>query len=371
MRVAIDAHAIGTGAGGNETYVRELLLALDAHAPTLDVVALMHRGAHVAGVSRVKPYGLVNVPSFLRVPLQLPVAAVRARCDLLHAQYNAPPYCPRPYVASIHDIGWVHYPELFPPAMRGRLAALTPGTLRRAARVFTLTEAIRREIAETYGTSIEKIDVVAPGVDPRYFVRHVPEALEAVRAKYGLPEDYILYVGAVQPRKNLVRLAEAFARLNDRGLPHALVIAGKHTWLADDVLKPVEALQLGDRLRFTGYVDAGDLPALMAAASAFAYVSVYEGFGLPVLEAMACGTPVLASRAAAIQEVAGDAALCVDALSVDALEDGLYRILTNVALRESLKVAGPIRAAHFTREAMAKAAMKGYEKALPASTLRL
>jgi len=364
MRVAIDAHAIGTGAGGNETYMRELLLALDAHAPGLDGIALMHRGAHLAGIARIKTLHLANVPSFLRVPLQLPVAAVRAWCDLLHAQYNAPPYCPRPYVVSIHDIGWVRYPELFPPAMRGRLNALTPGTLRRAARVFTLTEAIRREIVEVYGTSVEKIDVVAPGVDPRYFVRHTPDALQAARAKYALPEDFVLYVGAVQPRKNLARLAEAFARLKDRGLPHALVVAGKRGWLSDDVMKPIEAMNLGERLRFTGYVDSDDLPTLMAAASAFAYVSVYEGFGLPVLEAMACGTPVLASDAAAIQEVAGNAALCVDALNVDALEDGLYRIMTDSTLRDALRAAGPIRAAHFTREAMALAAMRGYENAL-------
>ncbi|MBX7257787.1 MAG: glycosyltransferase family 4 protein [Candidatus Hydrogenedentes bacterium] len=364
MRVAIDAHAIGTGAGGNETYMRELLFALDAHAPNLDVFALMHHGARIEGATRLKTYALANVPSALRVPLQLPVAVLRTRSDLLHVQYNAPPVCPRPYVVSIHDVGWVHHPELFPPAMRGRLNALTPGTLRRAARVFALTEAIRREIADAYGTPIEKIDVVAPGVDPRYFAQASTDSLAAVRAKYGLPDEFVLYVGAVQPRKNLARLAEAFARLKDRGLPHALVIAGKQGWLADDAMKPIAALNLGDRLRFTGYVDARDLPTLMAAAAAFAYVSIYEGFGLPVLEAMACGTPVLASSASAIREVAGDGALCVDALSVDAIEDGLIRVLTDSNLRESLRRKGPLRAAQFTRESMARAAVRGYEKAL-------
>lgn len=364
MRIAIDAHAIGSGAGGNETYMRELLLALDAHAPELDVVAVVHEGARLDGTARTRYHAAARWPAAVRVTLQLPVALLRARCDLLHVQYTAPPVCPRPYVASIHDVGWVRHPELFPAALRGRLNALTPGTLRRAARVFALTEAMRDEIAEAYGTSREKIDVVAPGVDPVFFGARAPERCAGVRAKYGLPDDYVLYVGAVQPRKNLARLAEAVSRLKDRGLPHALVIAGRQGWLSDEVMKPVAALNLGERLRFTGYVEAGDLPALMAAASAFAYVSVYEGFGLPVLEAMACGTPVLASNASAIREVAGDGALCVDALSAEAIEDGLVRILTDTGLREALRTRGPGRAARFTREAMARAAMQGYGKAL-------
>jgi glycosyltransferase involved in cell wall biosynthesis len=364
MRVLIDAHAIGTGAGGNETYMRELLAALGDHARDIEVRALVCRGAAVETKGVVRAVHAPRAPSALRVPLVLPWIARRERCDLLHVQYNGPPWPPCPYVVSVHDIGWRRYPEFFPFAMRARLNWLTPGTLRRARRVLTLTETIRSEIHETYGTPLDRIDVVAPGVDPIFCPQTEAAAGEAIHRKYALPERFVLYVGATQPRKNLVRLAEAVARLDAHGLPHALVVTGPRRWLAEQTRSALDALRLGPRLVFTGYIDRADLPALVCAADAFAYVSIYEGFGLPVLEAMACGTPVLASTADAIREVAGAGALCCNPLDADAIERGLARLLTDDALREAQRKAGFARAAHFTRAAMAEGAMASYKRAL-------
>ena len=185
-----------------------------------------------------------------------------------------------------------------------------------------------------------------------------------MREKYDIPKDFVLYVGALQPRKNLVRLATAFSRLKARGLPHALVLAGKRAWLAADMLAAIEALELGERLRYTGYVAREDLPALFGAASAFAYVSVYEGFGLPVLEALACGVPTLAADISVFREVAGDAALLVDPLDVDAIEKGLVNLITDSDLRDNLQASGMDRAVHFSRERTAEAALVGYRSAL-------
>jgi len=366
MRVGIDAHAIGTRAGGNETYMRELLASLASLPSDDEFVGLVGPGESWRPGGPVSIRLMPPAPSLLRVAAMLPWTARRLRFDLLHTQYAIPPWCPCPSVVSIHDIGWVRFPELFPPLLRRRLAALTPGTLRRAARVFVLTEAIRREIAEVYGVPASRLDVVSPGVDPRFFARASEHELLQVRKAYDLPKRFVLYVGALQPRKNLARLATAFARLRDRGLPHTLVLTGERAWLYGDVARDIESVGMSDRLRFTGYVDSSHLPALIQSADAFAYVSLYEGFGLPVLEALACGTPCVASTDPAISEVAADAAVLCNPLDVDDIERSLISVLSNAVLRQQLRIAGPGRAKAFTREAMAQAAVAGYRQALHA-----
>ncbi len=364
MRIGIDAHAIGTRAGGNETYMRELLFALSDSDCPHDILALINRGVEPAEVAGIPTYALPRVPSILRTPLVLPWVARRRKLDLLHVQYILPPACPCPCVVSVHDIGWVRHPELFPPRMRRRLAMLVPTALHKAGRVFVLTEAMRREIAGTYDLDPGRMDVVAPSVDPLWFQVPKPESVDQVRAKYGLPGHFVLFVGALQPRKNLVRLAQAFVQLRDEGLPHSLVITGERTWLYGDMLAAIERLGLGKRLIFTGYVDRSKLPVLTRAADAFAYVSVYEGFGLPVLEALACGVPVLTSNDPAILEVAADAALTCNPLDVEAIASGLRTVLADEPLRERLRAQGPARARWFTREAMGTAAVAGYAAAL-------
>ncbi|MBN2308393.1 MAG: glycosyltransferase family 4 protein [Candidatus Hydrogenedentes bacterium] len=367
LRLGIDAHAIGTKAGGNETYMRELLAALREH-PAADVDAV----AYVSPAVEADPEAVAGFQTFplglpwswVRVPILLPLAAQHTRADLLHVQYAAPPYCPCPYVVSIHDIVWKHHPDLLRPTTRYRLAALTPPTLRRAARVFALTEAVKQDIADSYRVPLDRIDVVAPGVAPLFRPIADGPDRQAVLGQYGVQPPYVLYVGALQPRKNLTRLAAAFARLAAQGFPHSLVVAGPRIWMYRQVLAELEPIGLGDRLRFIGYVDRPHLPHLLSAADAFAYVSIYEGFGLPVLEALACAAPVLASTDPAIREASRDAAVHCDPLDVDAIEQGLRRILTDETLRTQLRDAGPARAARYTRQAMAEAALAGYRAAL-------
>ncbi len=365
MKVGIDAHAIGSRAGGNETYMRMLLRALREHAPETDCTIFARQDQYAALASE---FGFPAQPipvhsSYLRVPFVLPWMAARAKVDLLHIQYTAPPVCPCPYVVSMHDAVALRFPESMPFFDRHRLRLLGPRTLRRAARIFVLTNAMRDEIAERHGIAEDRFDLVQPALDSQFQRVDDPERLAETRRKYGLPEHYILFLGLLQPRKNLVRLATAFARLQDRGFDHKLVIVGKRAWLYGAMLEKIEALDLGERIVFTGYVDDQDLPALYSCAEVFAYVSLYEGFGIPVLEAMACGCPVLTSTDPALREVTGEAALHADPMDEGAIEDGLARLLTEEDLRKRLRAAGLHRAGEFTAEKMAGAALAGYRAA--------
>jgi len=365
MRVGIDAHTLGRKAGGNETYMRQLLHALSLYAPDQELIALIDRDCPPENV----PHGIQTacIPvrsSYLRVPFALPRMAKRLALDLLHVQYTAPPYCPCPYVVSMHDAVAVRYPETMPRADRVRLRWLTGMTLRRAARIFVLTHAMQREISQLYRIPEERFDVVTPVLDPRFHPSLPEEEKQRVREKYRLPEKFILYLGLLQPRKNLVRLAEAFARLVSRGYPHKLVFGGKRAWLYREMIDAIQRLGLGERIIFTDYVPDEDLPPLIASADVFAYVSLYEGFGIPVLEALACGVPTLTSEDPALVEVSGGAALHVNAFDVEAIAAGLQRLIDDEFLRARLRAAGPVRASTFTPVSMATAALDGYRKAL-------
>jgi glycosyltransferase involved in cell wall biosynthesis len=231
-------------------------------------------------------------------------------------------------------------------------------------RVFVLSEAMRAELVAFYGFPEDRIDVVAPAVDARFTAPLEEDAVEAARDKYGLPETYLLYAGALQPRKNLDRLFEAYAKARREGAPARLVVAGRKAWMTDSLSQTLHRLELENDVVFTGYVDDPDLPALMRGARAFAYVSVYEGFGIPVIEAMACGTPVLTSGIGALAEVAGDGAATCDPLDVDAIAAGLTAVAGDETLRARLRLAGPRRAARYSHQAMADAAAAGYARAL-------
>lgn len=369
LRIGIDAHVLGTRAGGNETYMRVLLEALRRHAPDAEITAFVH--AEMRAVDLGFPTEPISThSSYRRMLYALPLSCRRLGIDLVHVQYTGPLWAPCPFVVSLHDLVAFHLPETMPFGHRHRLRMMTRGTVRRAARIFVLTRAIQRDIAERFQVPEDRFDLVQPPVDPIFLDTPVVGGVERVRTKYGLPERFLLYVGLIQPRKNLARLVQAFARLEAHGLPHKLVIAGRRAWLYDHLLETINKLHLDDRLVFTDYVDHEDLPALYRAADAFAYLSLYEGFGIPVLEALACGTPTVASADPALVEVAGGAALHADACDTDEIEAALVRALMDEGFRGQARVAGPVRAGEFTLARMASAAMEGYAKGLASKNER-
>jgi glycosyltransferase involved in cell wall biosynthesis len=254
---------------------------------------------------------------------------------------------PRRSVVTIHDLGYHYYPEAHTLFQNLYLRWSTRYNARAAARVVADSEATRQDLVRWYGTAADKIAVIYPGRDERLAPVADAEALAGVRGRYGLTDAYLLYVGTLQPRKNLVRLVQAFASLlgahgSSPQLPAGLqlVLAGQKGWLYDEILAEIGKLGLEGRVVATGYVADEELPALLSGALAFVFPSLYEGFGLPVLEAMACGTPVVCSNASSLPEVAGDAALMVDPRDTEALAEALWRIVSDEPLRRTLVERG-------------------------------
>ena len=365
MKILLDAHYIGSHAGGNETYTRSLINGLREAASPHEITLLAHRehtgNAALRGFA-VRPLAMHS--SYIRVPLLLPLAALRTGADLLHIQYTAPPWCPCPYVVTMHDLVAYKLPETMPFRDRHRLRLLSGNTLRRAAHIFTVTHAMRQEITTFFEIDPARISVTPNALDPLYAPVEDEATRAAVRAKYALPEQYILFVGLLQPRKNLARLARAFAMLVAEGFPHDLVITGKRAWLFGEMLREMESLGLSRRLHFTDYVDQADLPALYSMADCFAFPSLYEGFGIPVTEALACGTPVVASTDPALVEVSGGAALYPDPRDVDSIAAALRKALGDTAWRGEARVAGMAHVRQYTAANLAQAALAGYAPAI-------
>jgi glycosyltransferase involved in cell wall biosynthesis len=308
--------------------------------------------------ARGEPSGLLDLPSCARwrilkarfgwLTIALPLAARRDRCDVVYFPYPVlPPYCRLPTVAMIHDLGFVRFPKHYPAEMLRNLVEPMRRSARRATHLAAVSESTKRDLVELFGIGASKISVVYHGVGAEF--APVPNAQEKVRARLGLERPYVLFVGTVQPRKNLPRLIEAFARVvGEQGIEHELVIAGQKGWLAEESLRAPQKFRVEQRVRFVDYVPEDMLPSLYSAADALAYPSLYEGFGLPALEAMACGVPVLASKTSSLPEVAGDAAILVDPASVEAIAEGLAGILLDERLRADLREKGIARARSFT-----------------------
>jgi glycosyltransferase involved in cell wall biosynthesis len=270
--------------------------------------------------------------------------------ELFHAtEHLLLPLRTVPTVLTVHDLIFRHLPVHHKPLNRWYLNLTMPLYCRRAMHIVTISKWTARDLVSAYGVPKEKITVVPEAADPRFHPQS-SDTIAAVRARYGLPVHYLLFVGTIEPRKNLTRLLAAFETVHANGLTDGLVIVGRRGWLCDDFFAALERSSARDAVILSGYVPDEDLPAVYAGAQALVFPSLYEGFGLPVLEAMACGTPVLASRASSVPEVGGEAALYFDPTSVEEMADNVHRLLHDNALKEEMQVEGLAQAARFSWE---------------------
>jgi glycosyltransferase involved in cell wall biosynthesis len=364
--------------GGIGRYVRELVSALtqvttvesprfrlfvqgcDPSTLPLDVPFASHyewRG------TRLTPRALARIWQRARLPL--PVEIFAGRAALYHAtDFVLPPTLPGTRtLLTVHDLSFVRVPETAAPRLKRYLDAAVPRSVARADHILADSEATRRDLIDLYRVPESKVTVLLSGVDPRFTPSTQPA--DRLRARYHLPDrPYILSVGTVQPRKNYGRLIEALAALRRAGHDVDLVIVGGKGWLEDPIYAMIRDQNVADHVHFTGFADEADLPALYTHAAVFAFPSLYEGFGLPVLESMGCGTPVVTSTVSSLPEVAGDAALMVDPLDVTGLTDALQRLLTDHDLRAELVRRGHERVQSFTWTRAARQLLAIYDEVL-------
>jgi len=367
MHIAIDAHSVGTGLAGNETYAANLVEALAAVDGENRYTVYVTRAEAFerfagrwpnVGVRKTLPHA-----PLLRVPFTLSAELRRRPVDVLHVQYTAPPLAPCPVVVTVHDLSFEHLPETFKRRSWMQLRLTVRRTVRRAAHVIAPSEFTRRDLIETYKLDPARVSAIPLAASPRFEPVEDAGEIERVRRLYGLEGEYILAVGSIQPRKNLARLIRAYSGLRrERGrsnLPK-LALVGKQAWLYGETLDAIEEAGVRDSVVLTGYVSEGDLPALYTGALCFAYPSYFEGFGLPPLEAMRCGAPVLTGNLTSLPEVVGDAGLTVDPFDIDALARALARLIDDGALRAELRARGIRRARAFDWRDTARMTLQVY-----------
>jgi glycosyltransferase involved in cell wall biosynthesis len=303
-----------------------------------------------------------------------PFALRKERVDLLHAlAFVTPLLSPCPSVITVYDLSFLLYPESFKRFKRFYLGLFTRLSVRRARRIIAISKSTKHDVVRLLGVSPEKVDVVYCGIDQAF--RPLPEdQVASFRSKRGLPERFILFVGTIEPRKNVTRLIEAYADLRFAIRDLRLVIGGAKGWFYEDVFARVEELGLEGEVMFPGYIPVSELPLWYNAAELFVYPSLYEGFGLPPLEAMACGTPVVTANTSSLPEVVGEApgtgsqghsaGLTVDPLDVAGLAEAMRRVLGDEALRQEMRKRGLQRAKGFSWTKTAQETVQVYQRAM-------
>lgn len=374
MRIGLDGKILTLRAGGTGRYAinltRAMLAEAAAHRPDLEFVVLTgpqtSRAVMEEFRGRCEERFLGAKSSVIRSLTLVPAALRRLGVDVFHGMDHVGiPLVGRScrYVVTVHDVIPLILPETFTPRHRLVVRLALARVRRKADRVVVPSHAVKRDVVRRVGLPEDRVVVTHEGCEPRFRPVRSGAARRDVAARYGLPPRYVLAVGTLEPRKNLTTLLEAFARLRRDGEVDAdlrLVLAGARGWLEEPIFATVRSLGLEDAVRFTGFVDDDDLPAVYSGAALFAFPSLYEGFGLPLLEAMACGVPVVTSNISSLPEVAGDAAVLVDPRDEQGLAAAIARLLRDEALRGRLREAGLARARQFSWEATARRTLDAY-----------
>jgi glycosyltransferase involved in cell wall biosynthesis len=374
MRVGIDGYPLAEPRTGVGHYTLELARALALISPTDDFELVSPAPFDPAAQNEIELAGLSNLhtstpkASSIRGhwwSIGLPLYARRAGFDLFHGtNFDVPLWQRRHSVVTIHDLSAILYPETHRARMVRRSRLRLPLVVRIADMIITPTESVKREICQHLGVREDKVRAIPSAARPSFQPMPFPETA-AIRKRLGVADEFLLFVGTLEPRKNLLTLLRAFAQIvSQTTLRPQLVIAGGEGWLMDGMFDFIRQADLSGRLVLTGYLSDEDLRALYSSCRVFVYPSIYEGFGLPPLEALACGAPVIAGRIAALQETLGNAARLVEPLDVDALAGNLIELLEDETQRLRLAAAGPEQAARFSWAKTARLTLDVYERLL-------
>lgn len=369
MRIAFDGTTLTPGRTGVGYYTEHLLqhLAREVDRTGDEIVVLSNKP-----IDTQPPLPRhVRVHEGHRFPIRIGWMQLRASSalsavgpDVAHFTNGMMPIgSPTPTVVTVHDMSLRLYPQCHPVRRLVLNRPLMHVAIRQAAAIVTVSHSARRDLLRLHGVAPERVSVVHEAASPAFQPITDRALLAAMRARYGLPEHFMLYVGAIEPRKNLPRLMEALAQARRSGVQQQLVCVGPYGWASRDLTGHIDRLGLREAVRFTGYVPFDDLPAIYNLADFFVFPSLYEGFGLPVVEAMACGLPVLTSNTSSLGEIAADAAETIDPTSVDAIAEAIRRLALDAELRRDRSQRGVIRARDFSWTQTAREMLAVYQRA--------
>lgn len=361
-RIGIDITSALAQGGGIGRYTRELVNAVTRSGTEFSFTLFSARQPQRSNAHKI--FSLTNNVNFKEIPiseqwlyriwykLRIPISIQNftGSMDLFHSpDFVLPPISKRvPTLLTVHDLSFVHYPEAYTDNLVSYLNRVVPWSINRASHILADSQATREDLINHWNVPQEKITVLYSGVSDHFKPVTSPKEIRRVRKKYKLGNGpYLISVGTVQPRKNYRLLIRAFRQVADN-YKHNLIIVGGMGWMHEPILDEIRLQKLEGRVRFLGFIDDTDLPALYSAATLFTLPSLYEGFGIPILEAMACGVPVIASNTSSLPEVAGDAALLLPANDVDAWAQNMLKLLEDMSSRMKMVGAGFLRARRFT-----------------------
>jgi len=372
VRIGIDATALPPQPVGAGNYIIQLTRALVSS--DFDHQLVIYAQNHGPDLINLPPDGEVewqivdDMSPGVRLiweQTRFPGLIGRTKIDLLHSlHYTKPLILPCASVVTFHDMTFFLYPHLHTRARRWYFPPMMRLSAKQANTIVTVSESTRRDAIRLLGVDPGKVTTTQLGVDASFRVINDLHAKKEIALKYDLPEKFILYLGTIEPRKNLPLLVRAYRLLVDNGTHLKLILVGKYGWMYQEVFNLVSELSLEDMVQFTGYIPQVELPLIYNLASLFVYPTIYEGFGLPVLEAMACGLPVITSDIASLPEIVGEAGILVPTGDLDALFDAMKMVTHDKELREKLTNQGLLRARNFSWERTAQLTLQVYQRVL-------
>jgi len=349
INIGLDIHTVGQQATGNETYIKGLLDAFSRN-PAADIKLTYYHSKSLINKPWTGTYKqLLPEVSALRIPVSTPIALLRDHIDVSHFQYFHPLVSPCPAVLTIHDLSFEHHPEFFSPGLGKALQWLVPTMAKRAAHIITVSKATRNDLIERYNLPMNKISVIYNSTSDIFNNQLPHQLLQKSVSRFNLSRPFIISVGNLGPRKNQQRLVRCFSQLLQRNaIDFDLVLVGQPVYKANSVLDEIAKSKSAERIHVTGFVTQEELIALYSLAEFSVYPSLFEGFGLPILESMACSTPVITSDCSCMPEIASNAALMINPKDDDELSEAILRLSTDKNLHHQLTQAGLQRQQNFS-----------------------